>query len=78
MPLTVDMDSEMSLWLLEGHVNMSLFTPLCNKLSLIVYSKGSGSIIYRLDVEALDSPLREVYTFKTPHPGSYRADGRFK
>ncbi len=78
MPLTVDMDSEMSLWLLEGYVNMSLFVPLCNKLSLIVYSKGSGSIIYRLNVEALDSPLREVYMFKTPHPGFYSIQAKMR
>jgi hypothetical protein len=78
MSVTSERDSWLGLWLLEGYVNMSLFVPQCHRLSLIVYSKGGGQTIYRLDVEALEKPLREVYVFKTPHPGYYNVEVKLR
>ncbi len=77
-PLTLESDSMIGLWLLEGYVNMSVFVPNCHRLSLVVYSKGGGELVYRLDVEALERPLREVYIFKTPRPGYYIIEAKLR
>lgn len=75
-PLTTESDVELTLWFLEGYVNMSIFIPQCHKASVIVYSKGGGYTVY--EVKGVEGPLRETYMFKVPHPGFYSIQAKLR
>ena len=68
MPFDHSRIYELTLWLIEGGVEMTVFVPECLSVDLMVYSKGGGWVVYRT---SLEGPLRTTLTLETPHPGYY-------